>query len=94
MILSSGRHFTGSQGDDRQHYWYGHYYAALAMWTAGGNFWAEWFPAIRDELVARARGGGQFGGGLWTDWHGPAYATAMACIILQLPNNYLPIMQK
>ena len=25
---------------------------------------------------------------------GIAYATAMACIILQLPNNYLPIMQK
>jgi hypothetical protein len=22
------------------------------------------------------------------------YATAMACIILQIPNNYLPIMQK
>lgn len=77
-----------------EHYFYGHYYAALAMWTAGGNYWAEWFPAIRDELVSRARAGGQFGGGLWTDWHGPAYATAMACIILQLPNNYLPIMQK
>ena len=77
-----------------QHYFYGQYYAALAMWTAGGDYWAQWFPAIRDELVAKARTGGQFGGGLWTDWHGPAYATSMACIILQLPNNYLPIMQK
>lgn len=72
------------------HYLYGHYYAALAMWTAGGNYWAEWFPAIRTELVARARAGG----GAWTDWYGTAYATAMACIIMQLPNNYLPIMQK
>ena len=71
------------------HYFYGHYYAALAMWTAGGNYWAEWFPAIRDELLARYR---QTNG--WIDWHGPGYATAMACIILQLPNNYLPIMQK
>ena len=26
--------------------------------------------------------------------HGQAYSTAMTCIILQLPNNYLPIMQK
>ena len=26
--------------------------------------------------------------------NGTAYATAMACIILQLRNNYLPIMQK
>ena len=24
----------------------------------------------------------------------PDYATAMACIILQIPNNYLPILQK
>ncbi len=73
------------------HYFYGQYYAALAMWTAGGNYWAEWFPAIRDELLAKARQGS----GIWADsMHGSAYATAMACIILQLPNNYLPIMQK
>ncbi len=72
-----------------EHYFYGHYYAALAMWTAGGNYWAEWFPAIRDELLSRYRQDG------WTrEFHGVAYASAMACIILQLPNNYLPIMQK
>jgi len=74
-----------------EYYYYGHYYAALAMWTAGGNYWAEWFPAIRDELIQKARSGP---GGIWSDLYGPSYATAMACIILQLPNNYLPIMQK
>jgi Squalene-hopene cyclase C-terminal domain len=74
-----------------EHYFYGHYYAALAMWTAGGNYWVEWFPAVRDELIAKSRTGQ---GGVWTDWHGAAYATAMSCIVLQLPNNYLPIMQK
>lgn len=74
-----------------QHYWYGHYYAALAMWTAGDDYWASWFPAVRDELLTRLRGGN----GVWTDqYHGSAYATAMALIILQLPNNYLPILQK
>ncbi|VTS03957.1 prenyltransferase/squalene oxidase repeat-containing protein [Tuwongella immobilis] len=74
------------------HYYYGQYYAAQAMWTAGGKFWENWFPAIRDELVARVR---QRGDGVWTDVttcnH---YATAMACIILQISNNYLPILQK
>jgi len=86
-----GRRFDASQTAQARadHYYYGHYYAALAMWTAGGNYWAEWFPAIRDELLARVRNGSS-----WTDWHGASYATAMACIILQLPNNYLPIMQK
>lgn len=74
-----------------QHWYYGHYYAALAMWTAGGDLWAAWFPAIRDQLLGRVRAGG----GNWTDGaHGSPYATAMSLIILQLPNNYLPILQK
>lgn len=74
----------------QQHYYYGHYYAALAMWTAGGDYWRTWFPAVRDELLARGRAGG----GGWTDISGTAYATAMSLIVLQLPNNYLPILQK
>lgn len=74
-----------------QHYWYGQYYAALAMWTAGDEYWSAWLPAIRDELLTKAR----VGGGTWTDpYHGGVYATAMALIVLQLPNNYLPILQK
>jgi hypothetical protein len=32
--------------------------------------------------------------GHWQDLICPHYATAMACIILQIPNNYLPILQK
>jgi hypothetical protein len=74
-----------------QHYWYGQYYAALAMWSAGDDYWTPWFRAIRDELLAKARANG----GTWTDaYHGAAYANAMALIILQLPNNYLPILQR
>jgi hypothetical protein len=74
-----------------QHYWYAQYYAALAMWTAGDEYWTAWLPAIRDELLTKAKSGG----GSWTDVsHGSSYATAMALIILQLPNNYLPILQK
>jgi hypothetical protein len=75
-----------------QHYYYGQYYAAQAMWTAGPKYWNEWYPAIRDELLRMNRGRQD---GTWTD---PTvcshYATAMACIILQIPNNYLPILQK
>jgi hypothetical protein len=74
-----------------QHYWYGHYYAALAMWTAGDHYWHTWFPAIHRELMQKSR----TNGGLWLDpYHGAVYATAMALIILQLPNNYLPILQR
>jgi hypothetical protein len=71
------------------HYFYGHYYAAQAMWLAGGKYWQEWFPAVRDELLARRRPDGS-----WHDQSCTHYGTAMACIILQIPNNYLPILQK
>jgi hypothetical protein len=71
------------------HFYYGHYYAVQAMWTAGGTYWSEWYPAVRDELLVR-----QNPEGSWFDQICSHYATAMACIILQVPNNYLPILQK
>jgi hypothetical protein len=74
------------------HYFYGQYYAAQAMWTAGGAYWSEWYPAIRDELISKSRPAGSVRS--WVDAICPHYATAMACIILQIPNNYLPILQK
>jgi hypothetical protein len=72
------------------HYFYGHYYAVQAMYTAGGTYWKEWYPAIRDALVASQL---RFDGS-WNDHVDQHYATAMACLILQVPNNYLPILQK
>jgi hypothetical protein len=59
------------------------------MWHAGGERWQTWYPAIRDQILARQREDGS-----WIDPVGPAYGTAMACIILQAPNNYLPILQR
>lgn len=73
------------------HYYYGHYYAAQAMWIAGGDYWRNWFRAIRDELLQHDRQGD----GSWFDHRiCPHYSTAMALIILQIPNNYLPILQR
>jgi hypothetical protein len=84
------RHF----GEMQLHYYYGHYYAAQAMWTAGGRYWQEWFPAIRDELISHPDRT-QYQDGAWHDRRiCPHYSTAMACIILQIPNNYLPIFQR
>ena len=76
-------------GNRYSHYFYGHYYAAQAMWLRGGDDWAEWYPAIRDELLKR-----QSPSGYWTDSICNEYGTAMALIILQIPNNYLPIFQR
>jgi hypothetical protein len=70
------------------HYFYGHYYAVQAMWQTGGERWSRWYPAVRDALLARQKNDGS-----WFDSISPEYGTAMACIILQMPNNYLPIFQ-
>lgn len=72
------------------YYFYGHYYAVQAMWHAGGDYWERWYPAIRDELVVRQRDDD----GAWMDPICAECGTAMACIILQMPNNYLPIFQR
>jgi Prenyltransferase and squalene oxidase repeat len=76
-------------GQRYSHYYYGHYYAAQAMWIRGGDDWNAWYPAIRDELVRR-----QLPTGYWQDSICHEYGTAMALIILQMPNNYLPIFQR
>lgn len=69
------------------HFFYGQYYAVQAMWHAGGKYWDQWYPAIRDILVSS-----QNGDGSWPSSEaGPEFGAAMACIILQMPNNYLPI---
>lgn len=72
------------------HYFYGQYYAVQAMYQAGGGYWNEWYPAIREELLRTVRHDGS-----WSD-NGicQEYGTAMACIILQMPNNNLPIFQR
>lgn len=74
---------------DDGHYFYGQYYAAQAMWHAGGDYWKKWYPAIHDELTPRQRPNGS-----WLDQISPEYGTAMACLVLQMPNSYLPIFQK
>lgn len=72
-----------------RYYYYGQYYAVQAMWQAGGNYWDRWYPAVRDDLIARQRKDGSWMSPISND-----YATALACVVLQLPNNYLPIFQR
>lgn len=71
------------------HYWYGHYYAVQAMYLAGGEHWATWYPLIRDTLIDK-----QAGDGSWNSGHGDDYGTAMALLVLQMPNRLLPIFQR
>ena len=80
----------GSGPAVQAYYFYGHYYATQAMYLAGGDWWKEWWPRIRRDLVAS-----QDDDGSWADpqW-GQPLGTSMALIIMQMPNRYLPIFQK
>jgi len=80
---------TAESASMQSNFFYGHYYAAQAMWQAGGDYWRRWYPAIHDTLLARVRSDGS-----WFDQICPEYCTAMACLVLQMPNNYLPIFQR
>ena len=71
------------------HFFYGHYYAVQAMWHFGGDHWDAWYTGIRDVLLSR-----QEKRGSWNDAICREYGTAMALIILQMPNSYLPIFQR
>ena len=74
------------------HYYYGHYYAIQAMVQAGDDYYAEWYPLIRDALIRK-----QGNDGAWGKTHGTktvGYETPMAIIILATPHRYIPIYQR
>jgi prenyltransferase beta subunit len=77
----------GMDGGMEGMYFYGNYYASQAMFLGGGEYWAAYYPKIREQLISRQdkRAGG------WNGEAGDDYATAMALIILQMPNRYLPV---
>jgi len=71
------------------HFFYGQYYAAQAFWHVGEEKWERYYRTIQATLLPR-----QSRQGYWPDVICEEYGSAMACIVLQLPNNYLPIFQK
>src|SRR5207248_3408719 len=76
----------GAGGRGASHYFYGQYYAVQAMFLAGGEYWAQWYPAIREELIHS-----QTATGAWSGEVSEEYCTAIALIVLQMPNRYLPV---
>jgi hypothetical protein len=79
----------GLNQEERYRY-YGHYYAGQAMWQAGGKHWSRWYPAVRDHLLST-----QHTDGSWRSSSVPPEVdTAMAAVVLQIPNNSLPILQR
>ncbi len=77
-----------SPGRDKFFY-YAHYYSAQAFLQTGSNSFASWYRPLRDVLLSH-----QNDKGGWFDFHGIEYATAMSCLILNMPRSLLPIFQR
>ena len=79
----------GTRRPDPAYFHYGHYYASLAFWQAGGDRRGRWFPAVRDDLVRRQKRLADMG--YWADRNVcDEYATAMTLLALQVPAERLP----
>lgn len=97
MVMSALRFLRGrSPGiidNNFGHYYYGHYYAIQAMVQAGDEYYADWYPLIRDALIRKQGRNGSWG----KDYKGEntaGYETPMAIIILATPHRYIPIYQR
>jgi len=79
-----------NRAKDERYYYYGNYYASQGMHLVGAAQWHEWYSFTARELVLRQRGDGS--------WHGQGeekiQSTAMAVLVLTIPNGYLPIYQR
>ncbi|HZP84068.1 MAG TPA: prenyltransferase/squalene oxidase repeat-containing protein [Chthonomonadaceae bacterium] len=78
----------------REHFYYALYYVTQAMYQAGGEYWRQWFPTVRDRLVRMQDSDGSWSRLDGYSEAGPEYATAMAVLVLQVPAGLLPIYQK
>ncbi len=99
-FIQANRPDSGRQLNSRMldfAFWYGHYYAAQAFRQYGHarpDMWRNWNRQNRESFIAM-----QQPNGAWQDEVGGndarynAYATAMACLVLSIPNDYLPIFQ-
>lgn len=75
---------------ERRYFIFGCFYASLAMYSCGDEYWIPWFQKSATVLADMQRADGEF-----PDQHDNAiYSTAMAAMVLQAPRAYLPIYER
>ena len=83
------------------------YYVGQALYQVGGVHWRETYPKLRDYLISAQlieagnpvahgswRDNGANGGGKVGGRPGELFGTSVACLMLSIPNRYLPILQE
>lgn len=81
--LTNGRFNDG-------HGFYEMFYLAQAMYLSSEANWKLYFPNTLNTLVKTQEGDGHWKG----DYVGDVYGTSIALIVMQLPYQYLPVLQR
>jgi hypothetical protein len=86
------RKYPDYKFNEAKFFLYGHYYAIQAMYQAGESYYQEWYPRIRDSLLAKQKSDGSWSAS--GEEGDPSFGTSMAILILGVPYRYLPIYQR
>lgn len=74
----------------RRYYVYGCFYASVAMYSTGDEYWNPWYQKATQVLKTMQRKDGE----MWDEFDNTIYPTAMAAIVLLAPKGYLPIYER
>ena len=89
-IVYEYKRYSVKEFTERRYAVYGVFYASLAMYTCGDQYWSTWFSKGADILMSMQKDGGEF-----TDEHeNSVYPTSMALMVLQAPLGYLPLYER
>jgi hypothetical protein len=84
------RRYTIDDLKQRRYFVFGCFYASLAMYSCGDEYFIPWFKKATSVLSEMQRKDGEFPDQL----DNIIYTTAMAAITLQAPRGYLPIYER
>jgi hypothetical protein len=89
-IMYEYRRYTLEDLKARRYLVYGVFYASVALYPCGDEYWVPWFKRATELLTAIQRKDGEF----WDEHGDLVYPTAMAAIVLQAPRGYLPVYER
>jgi hypothetical protein len=89
-IMYEYRRHTLEDLKARRYLIYGVFYASVAIYPCGDEYWIPWFKRTTELLTTIQRKDGEF----WDEHNDLVYPTAMAAIVLQAPLGYLPVYER